>query len=338
MTTADRPTYTVRTPEDLLALVPVVLGFVPHESVTLVTFSGPAGSGPFHARIDLPHAELGTDAYDDELDDLVEALVAPVLMHGAGRVAVLVHARSRMEAAIVSRALLTALADQAPEVEVVEALHADGVRWRPLLPGRPAWAYRGVEYDVSAHPLLAQSVLDGRVTHGSREELAATLMPDDDGVRAVEAAAADRATVPVDSDSGVAERAWARATVLAAVREGRRLDDEDAARLLLGMLDPLVRDAAWAPMTRAAAREHVELWRDLVQRSPRALRAAPAALLGFAAWLHGDGALAWCAVERCREVAPGYGLAAHVATVLEGAVPPRVWDEHDGRPFGADAG
>ena len=48
------------------------------------------------------------------------------------------------------------------------------------------------------------------------------------------------------------------------------------------------------------AARHVDLWRDVVRRRPRELRAAPAALLGFAAWLAGNGALAWCAVDRPR--------------------------------------
>jgi hypothetical protein len=73
---------------------------------------------------------------------------------------------------------------------------------------------------------------------------------------------------------------------------------------------------------------HVELWRDLVRRTPHDLMAAPAALLGFAAWLSGDGALAWCAVERCQEVEPDYRLAGLLTQALAGAVPPSTW-----RPF-----
>jgi hypothetical protein len=55
------------------------------------------------------------------------------------------------------------------------------------------------------------------------------------------------------------------------------------------------------------------------------LRAAPAALLGFAAWLCGDGALAWCAVDAAQECEPGYGLASLLTDALAAAVPPSVW-------------
>ena len=44
--------YVARSPEDLIVLVPFVLGFHPSESVVLLTFGGPHGS--FHARVDLP--------------------------------------------------------------------------------------------------------------------------------------------------------------------------------------------------------------------------------------------------------------------------------------------
>ena len=53
---------------------------------------------------------------------------------------------------------------------------------------------------------------------------------------------------------------------------------------------------------------------------------APAALLAFAAWQAGHGALAWCAVDRCEEVDAAYSLARMVARILEDAVPPTAWE------------
>ena len=65
-------------------------------------------------------------------------------------------------------------------------------------------------YDVSAHPFAAQAVVDGRVTHGSRDELAATLARDPARVAAVAAAASDR---PRGSGQPAAQAAWVRSTV-----------------------------------------------------------------------------------------------------------------------------
>ena len=82
---------------------------------------------------------------------------------------------------------------------------------------------------------------------------------------------------------------------------------------------------AWAEMTRGNAGKHVDLWRDLVRRAPDDLVAGPAALLGFSAWLSGDGPLAWCAVDRCQSAEPGYSLAGLLSQALAGAVPPSAW-------------
>ena len=43
--------YVARTPEDVLATVPLVLGFEPEDSLVLLTFGA---AHPFHARVDLP--------------------------------------------------------------------------------------------------------------------------------------------------------------------------------------------------------------------------------------------------------------------------------------------
>ena len=86
-----------------------------------------------------------------------------------------------------------------------------------------------------------------------------------------------------------------------------------------------VRDVAWSLMSREDARRHVEVWRDVVRRCPTELLAAPASLLAFAAWLAGDGALAWCALDRSALADPDYRMAGLVAHTLEHALPPSTW-------------
>jgi Domain of unknown function (DUF4192) len=116
------------------------------------------------------------------------------------------------------------------------------------------------------------------------------------------------------------------------LRDGQRLDSHDVGRLVVAIAAVEVRDVAWAQIGHDDARRHVDLWSDVVRRCPRDALAAPAALLAFAAWLAGDGALAWCAVERSQEAEPGYGLAGLVTQALAGAVPPTAWI-----PLGPDA-
>ena len=245
------------------------------------------------------------------------------------RVVFVLYAADARAARTVARPLVRAFEEA--DVAVIDVLRADGDRWFTVLGRRRGVPLCGVAYDVSAHPFAAEAVLDGRVTHASREELADTLRADPDRVAAVAAAlAALAARSARDPDGGTGggagELVWARQLVADHATSGTVPADTDLARLLVGMRDQLVRDAAWMVMTRDTAREQVGLWTAVVRRSPPEVLAAPAALLGFAAWLSGQGALAWCAIDRCRESDPDYGLAGLLAEMLVHAVPPSAWE------------
>ena len=116
--------------------------------------------------------------------------------------------------------------------------------------------------------------------------------------------------------------------------DGGRLDTHDVARLCLAMAVSLeVRDVAWAEMTREnAARPRGAVARRRAPLPAGAARRRRPPCWAFAAWLAGNGALAWCAVDRAQEAEPGYGLAGLLTQALAGAVPPSAW-----RPFPRDA-
>jgi len=301
---------TARTPEDILAVVPVVLGFEPTESLVMLTFGS---DPPFHARVDLPdHA--------DAVAEMAGSLVEPARARLVPRVFLIAYSARDLFA---DRALeQTARALRSAGIAVIDGLRTDGQRWCPV-PGRAGVPPDGVPYDLSAHPFAAQAVYDGRVVHASRDRLAATVVADPERVGRVVPALAALTREPLPAlDEGL----WARELVIRHVTAGGAPDDADVARLLRGILDVRVRDAAWSPLCREQAREHVEFWADVVRRAPDPLVPAPAALLAFAAWQAGQGALAWCAVDRCVEVDPGYSLAGLVAELLTRAVPPDAWE------------
>jgi hypothetical protein len=310
-TTPSPTTLRARTPEDLLAAVPCILGFRPADSVVMLTFGQPGRT--FHARVDLP-----TDPLDHA--EAVAVLLDPVLRHGVGRVAFLLYTTDPAPAALLADALATGFA--AAGVEVVEVLRADGERWFPLAPWRDPTGDEGRAYDDRHHPFLAQSVLEGRVTHETREDLAASLLGTDEEAIASVARAAER--LRDDQRPRGAEKRWVGDAVRRFL-DGGRLDDEEVARLLVACRDVELRDEAWLMMDRQGSPGHVELWRDVVRRCPTDLLAPPAALLAFAAWLSGHGALAWCALDRCAEADPGYRMAGLVAGALEQALPPSAW-------------
>jgi hypothetical protein len=310
---------TARTPEDLLAAGAVVLGFWPTESVVMLTFGA---QHSFHARVDLPSDE-------GALLELARTLVEPAVHHDVGRVVLLVHAADLDHGRAAWVALRAVFRRRG--VEVAEALLVGPDRWWSLTQGgRPG----GTAYDAAAlahHPFLAQAVVEGRVLHRSRAELAASLDADPAAVARVAALLEEQPHRDVatlePSAVQLAEGTWVHALVARHLDVGGRPSDADAARLLCGLQSLRVRDAAWAAVTRPRARPAVGFFADLVRRTPDPLLAAPAALLGWAAWQSGDGALAWCALDRCDRVDPAYGLSALLAEALEKAVPPSVWPD-----------
>lgn len=296
-------TFTARTPEDVLAVVPVILGFVPHDSVAMLTF----GAGhPFHARVDLPRGFA-------EMPEVVDALLEPVLRHRVPQVLFVLYTADVRLARRSARCLAGAFERAA--VEVLDVLRADGERWWPVGDDGP-----GAPYDLSSHPFSARAVLEGRVTHGSRDELRFSVAARPDQVARVVSALAG-----LSGDAPPPDRIGA--LVGRHVRDGTSPSDADVALLLRALLDPHLRDAAWRGLDRTTARQHVAFWSDVVRRSPDPLVAAPAALLGLAAWQAGHGALAWCAVDRCADVDAEHPLGVLVARVLAEAVPPEAWDE-----------
>lgn len=293
--TPARTTLTFRTPDDVLAAVPVLLGFEPSDSVVMLTFGG---RETFHARIDLPRPTA--------VDEAIDLLLEPALAHGVQQVLLVAYTdRPRYGARVLSR---LSEAFWSSGIRVVRTLRADGRRYfEEKGPGVP--------YDISAHPFLVRAVLEGQVVTGSRDELGARLAATP-GVADV-AAQVERVS-PCDALE-------VAATVWRAVEAGR-FEDADLAAVLLGIRDLAVRDAAWASMTREDAGTHVTLWTDAVQRSPDGLVGNAAAVLALAAWLAGHGAMAWCAVDRCVESDPGNSLARLVGELLTRAVPPSSWD------------
>lgn len=297
-------TMTAKGPEDLLAAVPIVLGFEPEASVVMLTFSG---RDRFHARVDMPPGRA-----DDE--STVGLLLEPTVLHAVDNVAFVLYTDDAGHARDLCRLLLERFSDAG--VEVVDCLRAHEGRWHAVDTQRDGVAREGVPYDAEKHPFRAQAIVDGRVTLRSRAELAGSV------------ASEPTATAEVERALPTA-RALSAAEVVAAVAHGLATGSAGApaglARLLLALRDPVRRDAAWAGMGREAAPRHIRLWSDVVRRAPESHVADPAALLAFSAWLSGHGALGWCAVDRCLAADPEHRLGLLVSTALERAVPPSVW-------------
>lgn len=307
MTPTPTPTSLLaRTPEDILAFVPVALGFLPESSVAMLTF----GDRPsFHARVDLPHDP-------GDVDEVVDALLRPSLRHRVRQVVFVVYDDDTVVADESAWSLHEAFTERG--IEVIDVLRVHDGRWFAVLPGRRPETYDGVPFDSGSHPFTARAVFDGRVTRGSREELRATLDP------VPEAVAASGAVLATAPSPLTADRVGA--VVVRHAQGPEPVPTELLVPLALALRDPASRDEAWSVLSRAVARDHVALWSDAVRRLPDEIVAGPAAVLAVAAWLAGEGALAWCAVERCRAVDPTHSLARLVADLLDEACSPELWE------------
>ncbi|OZM74491.1 hypothetical protein CFN78_05080 [Amycolatopsis antarctica] len=319
-TTSGRLRVDLRDPGQLLAGIPHLLGFRPSNSVVLIGHRGPAARtiGAV-ARADLPPAGCERD--------LAARLMGALLADGAtgatlaivgGRVAEQERPGARVVAALASVLRDTGL----------RLLHVLRV---PDIAAGAAWACdtdpgcAGLLPDPATTALAAASATVGVVTFGSREAMASLLDPVDEdtlGRRSalLDAAADAAAGTDPDSDAEIHRACALVRRYLRGPGEVVLSDDEEVVALALAVSRPRVRDACLTlalPAGSDAARVAERLWLALVRATPRPERAHPACLLGFSAYMRGDGALAGMALENALTADPGHVLAGLLFRALD---------------------
>ena len=326
----------VRSLAEFLAAVPYVLGFHPADSIVVVALRGTRVA--FAARHDLPPP--GTSP--EEAREQAAHTAGIVVRQGVERTVVIGYG----EPARVTPAVLRAAeALRRRGLPVIEELRVTGGRY---------WSYGcktlaccpadGTPCVPEETAVAARATYHGQVALPDRAAFLAQLAPVDAGQRNAMAAAAARAETRLadllretPTRRGIPPaRQVARAAVRDAervYRSGRRLTDEAAAWLGVLLVDVAVRDYAW----ERCAGEHWEigLWTDLVRRLPPRYVPAPAALLAFAAWTQGQGALAAAAVGRALQADPLYSMARLIGQAVDEGVSPAVLVESGpaGRPW-----
>jgi hypothetical protein len=311
---------TLRTPTDVLAAVPYLLGFHPSDSVVVIGLR--RTRVVFNVRADLPVP--GTDA------SVLAGQLADVLtVQGAERALVVGYG----DAGRVTRAVLAvgeALQDRG--VAVCELLRvADGRYWSYLCASPECCPAEGTPYDTAGTEIAAAATFAGRVVLPDRSTLERVLDPPVD-LATLEAATDEAAAVLAGEVRKGGRRRVARRALgaaLRAYRAGDRLDGGALARLVVLVAELDVRDLAWQRILTDGddLDPHVDLWRDATRHARPDLAAAPATLLAVAAWRAGDGALAWVALDRAFAIDPAYSLARLLAEALTHALPPSVMDD-----------
>ena len=299
-------TLSVQNPDELIAVIPHLLGFKPEESIVFM----PMRSDLPVARVDLPTTARDCDMVWRSISDAFSRYAQP-----GTSVGIVCITADRATAADVGPEFAARLNTIGIDTRLV--VWADETRWADLGSGD-----MGLQTEAARNRIAAATVLTGRAQPAaSRDSLATSLIGDREPV----ARLLPETRGAAQGNTAKLEGSWALSRMQRFHRDGVRPSDADAARLLVAVESIPTRDRLWLDMNRGNAASHVALWTDMTQRAPDEVRAAPASLLAFAGWLSGHGALAWCALDQVPKDRP-YSLANLVAAAAQTGVHPREWE------------
>lgn len=322
--TTHRPDFALNYPGALIAALPAVLGFVPENSLVLVSVEG-GGLGSV-MRVDL------SEELVDRVGQLAEVAAAA---DPDAAIAVIVDAEGAQCPSCNEdhRELCSLLADELSQHGIVLwAAHvvdqvALGGRWHCV----DGCGSAGLVDDPSASPLAAAAVLDGRRLYPRRADLQAVIAVHDPAssaglTAAVEQQAATRAAAHRVDPAGHAllcrrdiENAMAAA---ARVANGQSLSEVELAELGCALTDAQVRDTLYALAVGENAGEAEALWAVLARTLPQPWRAEALVLLAFSAYARGDGPLAGVSLEAALRCEPGHRMAEMLDTALQSGIRP----------------
>jgi hypothetical protein len=327
-TPSDRPTVRLSGPDELVALVPYLLGFHPATSLVAIAFHGTRVL--FARRVDLPATPDELPAWELAARDLAARFgrddATEAILIGYGTIEQ-VHAPMHAAADALS----------AVSIPVIDVLRVEDGLYFSLTPDNPDGSPpEGTPFDPATSVAAAVSVADGWAVLPDRAAVAARITPvtgpaRDRMAQATFAAAAyalDRLTTEAPEQSlgtpaGQALVAEGRIRFLQAQHQyqaGTPIGDQDAALLTVLLSLPPVRD--FAAHRSTAEPWQIEMWIDLVRRAEEDFAAAPATLLTLSALLDGNGALADLAIQRALQADPGDVLAQRVANAVAAGIDP----------------
>jgi len=314
---------TLGSPDDLVAVVPYLVGFPPRESLVMVGVEGV--NVRVTARLDLldcgdPELRHAISVVARSGADAVLALAycdhVPALRSGAGEPGAHMFDPVRR------------LCDEF-RLTLGECLIVHDDRyWR--------FGHRSASERVPRDSLLAaEATFAGMVLHRDRESLLSLLDRDEDILdSALITRLADRQAAfaaSLHGNDGVRERRSVKRAIFAAARhadtavgpvrgdEGRL---EQLCRFAVGLRDVEVRDAVWLAIDerRLVGRG---LWQELLRRLPAPYDASPLFLFGWGCWRDGNGVLASEAAARALASDPDYTAAELLRSAVDAGLDPR---------------
>ncbi|MGF2943755.1 DUF4192 domain-containing protein [Mycobacterium sp. Lab-001] len=319
--TTNHADFELSRPGALIAALPAVLGFVPENSLVLVSLDG--GQLGSVLRVDL------TEKLADRIAHLAE--VAAAAEPEAAIAVVVAEAGARCPGCNedyrrLCAALTEALSEHNIELwaaHVVDRVAAGG-RWHCV----DGCGAGGAVDDPSASPLAAAAVLDGRRLYPRRADLQAVIAikdPQHTGALAelLGREAVSREVAHRGDPTGLSRQDVECALAAAArVADGRPLPDTALARLGCALTDVQVRDPLYALAVGERAGEAESLWALLARTLPPPWRVEALVLLAFSAYARGDGPLAGVSLEAALRCDPEHRMAGMLDTALQSGVRP----------------
>lgn len=321
----DVPKVSVRSIEDLLDLVPYLVGYVPDRRlVVLGLANGSDGTGGDGGRV------------------VVSACV-PLPGPGADYAEISRDLLSKLVRTPVTGAFLVAYGDGPDATPLVDAVRAEstamGLAVRGALRVREGryWSYldtdpwlcspEGNPYDAGRSTAATRAISAGIAPYSSRSAIAETIAPVTGPARAAmrEATAiaeeliGDARTIGAERAARDLREATRRVLPKAADRyaTGGVLDDVQAAVLAVALTDPHTQDRAISLAAYGDTGAYVAMWTDLARRVEPGYRVPVLTLLAFAAWRDGGGALPNIATDEALRADPACTLAQLMRTLLD---------------------
>ncbi|WP_194814327.1 DUF4192 domain-containing protein [Nocardia sp. XZ_19_385] len=334
-------------PGELIVAMPPMLGFVPERSLVVAVLRAgmPPGMSPVIdavARFDLepPGGRRGMAARIAQClshicaaEQADEVLAVVVDDRAAAPGPPEAHPR-RVARAALHTALVAALDKRLATHEVmlagawgVPAIDV-GEHWWPLLGGPGG----GVLPDPAKSSVALASVLDGRPIHASRAELTAVLAPDPE--------LCERVAAHLDGAFERARDRYVRAMrhgeldgyhrsllenvlwQIAHTASGALPEPPEIAELVGALREPVVRGTLYALAYTDHAAAAERLWVRMVRALPGPDRADAATLLGYGAYVRGDGPFAGMALDVALAADPFHSMAGLLESGLRSGMRP----------------
>lgn len=308
-------TLRLRSPADVIAAIPYLIGFHPSDSVVVLCCGGPDGA--YAVRLDAPPP----DALVEHVAALVGRRRPPdVVLAGYGPGARVTLAVERVAAGLARHGV--------PLRDMLRV--EDGRFWSYLCTDPACCPAEGTAVDARGSAVAAAAIAAGLVALPDRRDLARTIAPAGGArIRRATARAERRLASWAAGGATAVPRRMAdegvrlvRHLIERARAGGGPASDDEVAWLGVLLVNLRVRDEAWVRIGDTGLGAHIALWRDVLRRVEEPYAAAPAALLAFAAWRAGDGALANLALDRALAADPRYSMARLLQELFISGLPP----------------